>query len=165
MRYQDELDAAALRRYAVAMNQRAKAHNAAGRVTPDMLQTRIFESAGRCEWCGCSVVGADFEVDHIISIMRGGDNTPANLAIACPDCNRRKSGKHPATFAQEIIQHSGTVTPLAGRVLAYYDMPAQRQPSLFAADTPEHPTNDKRDAETHDTIATEQDDNPPPYRW
>ena len=31
-----------------------------------------------------------FQVDHIISRKHGGSSDPANLAFACPVCNRRK---------------------------------------------------------------------------
>jgi 5-methylcytosine-specific restriction endonuclease McrA len=45
-----------------------------------------------CEYCGAadadSFIG--FEIDHIISLKHGGDNTQENLAYSCPECNRNK---------------------------------------------------------------------------
>ena len=40
-----------------------------------------------------------FQVDHIISRKHGGNSDPANLAFACPACNRHK-GSDIATLSQ-----------------------------------------------------------------
>lgn len=155
MLYQDDLDADALRRYAAALNHRAQAQGAAGHLAPQALQDRIFQCAGVCEWCGRSIVGQPFEIDHIVSLMRGGDNTPQNLAIACPDCNRRKSHLHAARFAQQIAAQTGLVTPLVARVLAHFGVSPQVQRSLF--DAPPMENDVTLDADDPDDIA--------PYRW
>jgi hypothetical protein len=42
----------------------------------------------RCLSCGAS--GLPLEVDHIVSIARGGTNAPSNLQTLCKPCNRRK---------------------------------------------------------------------------
>lgn len=35
----------------------------------------------------------EFELDHIWPVSKGGDNSLANLAVACRECNRKKSNK------------------------------------------------------------------------
>lgn len=48
----------------------------------------------RCGYCGLSIGdNVILEIDHIIPIVVGGDNSPINLVTACFDCNRGKS-KH-----------------------------------------------------------------------
>ena len=45
-----------------------------------------------CEYCLLNEADGffAFQTDHIISRKHGGVSDPANLAFACPVCNRRK---------------------------------------------------------------------------
>ncbi len=130
MIYQDLLDQGALERYAAALN--ARAGRARGRMTAGLLRDRILESGGRCEWCGTSLVNAEFELDHVLSLRQGGANTAANLVVACPDCNRRKGRKHPARFAAEIYRETGRRTELLIRLFQRYGLDPAQQLPLFA---------------------------------
>lgn len=156
MIYQDHLDFAALRQYAKALNDRAKLAGAAGKVSATMLRDRILESGGRCEWCGRNLVGEEIELDHVISLAQGGGNTPANLVVSCPDCNRRKAQKHPARFAVEIFSETGVRTDLVAHVLAHYQVEASRQLPLFSTTSDTGKRESERDADAAD---------PPQYRW
>jgi hypothetical protein len=131
MIYRDLIPDAELKAFVQAMNARAKASNNGGRIDIPLLRDRILESGGRCEWCGVSVVGSAFEVDHIISLSQGGGNVAENLVVACPSCNRKKGEKHPARFAQEISRNAKTMTPFVTRILQIYDVPPAVQLSLF----------------------------------
>lgn len=156
MIYQDQLDFAAMRQYANALRERAKLAGATGEVSAIMLRDRILESGGRCEWCGRNLVGAEIEMDHVVSLARGGSNTPANLVVACPDCNRRKAQKHPARFAVEIFSETGVRTDLIARMLEHYRVEASRQLPLFSATS----DMEKREAaQIADAVS------PLPYRW
>lgn len=157
MIYDDRLDDAALRRYASALNARARSARVQGEVSADDLRDCILESGGRCEWCGSNLLRRDFEIDHIINLTRGGINAPENLAVSCPDCNRRKADRHPATFAQETAARTGQVNALIRRVLDHYQMPPAFQRGLFDDPPPAAPTA------APDPDPT--DDDPPPYRW
>lgn len=138
MHYNDHLDDDALRRYATALNRRAADNLRSGHLTVDVLRGLILESRGACAWCGRSVVGDDIEIDHIMPLRRGGDHTIDNLAVTCPDCNRRKSDQHPATFAQRMVAQGGQRTVLVERVLRDYDVESiGRQVSLFGDDPPD----------------------------
>lgn len=147
MKYQDHLDSAALEQYAKALNARAKQARASGRLRATDLRDRILESGGRCEWCGRMLVNADFELDHIISLKQRGSNTPENLAVACPECNRQKGQKHPARFAAEISIRARRKTLLVERILQHYAMESHEQAALFAqpAGEPEAFTENNRD--------------------
>lgn len=160
MRYRDHHDDAALRKYASALNLRAQAADVRGTLRVPDLRGVILESGGRCTWCGKSVLGVEFEIDHILSVSRGGANTPENLALACPDCNRSKSDKHPARFAAEILARGLPRTPFLARVIEQYgDADPGAQLSLFdTPDAPPAPTISGLDA-------PDDADAPPPYVW
>ena len=112
MIYQDMLDRGALEQYAAALNARAGRAGASGRLCAAGLRDRILESGGRCEWCAVSLVNAEFELDHVLSLKQGGANAAGNLVVSCPDCNRRKGRKHPARFAAETGSSDRTRDPL-----------------------------------------------------
>ena len=156
MIYQDYLDHHELRRYASTMNSRAKQVNAKGILTADLLRDRIFESAGRCEWCGTNLVKQPFELDHVESLSRNGSNTADNLVVACPDCNRRKSGKHPARFASEIYSETGYKSRLLEKIIQRYEITPKTQMTLF----------DNKSILPETKIEHDDDSSSvPPYKW
>ena len=131
MIYQDNLDENALEQYASALNARARRVNAGGRLSAGDLRDRILSSGGRCEWCGASLVDGEFELDHVVSLKQRGSNDGQNLAVACPDCNRRKGQKHPARFAAEIYDETGGKTELLDRVFSHFGVAPVKQSNLF----------------------------------
>lgn len=55
------------------------------------LRETIFERDGRkCQYCGDT---EDLAIDHIVPLVRGGTNDPANLTPACRPCNSSKRDK------------------------------------------------------------------------
>ena len=156
MIYQDCLDLQELERYAAALNARAKRAFAPGRLTAVLLRDRILESGGRCEWCGASLLNDLFELDHIVSLSRQGANTPRNLVVACPNCNRRKSQKHPARFAAEIYNETRVKTALVGSILKWHRIQPAKQMSLFETDAAASKVQIDMD---EDWLAV------PPYTW
>ena len=156
MIYQDHLNEQDLQRYARAMNARAKRVKSKGKLTAESLRDRIFESVGCCEWCGVDLVDQEFELDHITSLSQQGLNTPDNLVVACPDCNRRKSGKHPARFASEIYSETGHKTRLIDKILNDYDMSSAKQLSLFENESSLPGSQIKLEEDTPSI---------PPYNW
>jgi len=45
----------------------------------------------KCQYCGRSAPDVILEVDHIVPVAEGGDNSTLNLITSCRDCNRGKS--------------------------------------------------------------------------
>ena len=135
MIYQDRLDLRELERYAAALNARAKRAGAPGRLTAVLLRDRILESGGRCEWCGLRLVNNLFELDHVVSLNQQGLYAPRNLVVACPNCNRRKSQKHPARFAAEIYNETGGKTALVDAILKWHHIQPAKQMPLFETDS------------------------------
>ena len=156
MIYSDFLDVNELKLLSQSMNSRAKQAGRSGKVNVDSLRDRIYQSGGQCEWCGVSLVNKAFEVDHIVAFDRGGSNTADNIAIACPTCNRRKSSKHAAQFAQESYARTGIMTDLLKRVLGHFEVDAARQQQSFFDDDSPSPQIEHDD---------DLGDDPPPYRW
>ena len=62
----------------------------------DALKKQVTHLAqGCCEYCKSQIRFSpnSFEIDHIVPINRGGLSRLENLALACPQCNSRKSDK------------------------------------------------------------------------
>jgi len=67
-------------------------------------------SGGRCEYCRlaeAAVALIRFHVEHIIPRQHGGTDEPANLAYACPWCNRAKG---PNLTGRD--EQTGAIVPL-----------------------------------------------------
>ncbi len=60
----------------------------------------IILQRNKCACCTKKLNGK-YDVDHIVALARGGDNSRLNIQILCPRCNRRKSAKDPISFMQE----------------------------------------------------------------
>lgn len=46
-----------------------------------------------CQYCGRSAPEVLLEVDHIMPVAKGGDNSLVNLITSCMECNRGKSAR------------------------------------------------------------------------
>lgn len=46
-----------------------------------------------CQYCGKSAPDVILEIDHIMPVAKGGDDSILNLITSCRDCNRGKSDK------------------------------------------------------------------------
>jgi HNH endonuclease len=59
---------------------------------PALRQMVRLRAGGRCEYCLLpqDAVYLRFHVEHVVARQHGGDDDPANLALACDRCNRFK---------------------------------------------------------------------------
>jgi 5-methylcytosine-specific restriction endonuclease McrA len=86
--------------YELALAQRATAHTRRGQMHWGLhfpwLKSRLSEAQNhRCCWCGKRLVESGPRDDrptfeHAIPLSRGGEDTPANIVIACYGCNQRR---------------------------------------------------------------------------
>lgn len=44
-----------------------------------------------CQYCGRQAPDVILEIDHIVPVSKGGDNSILNLVTSCRDCNRGKT--------------------------------------------------------------------------
>lgn len=83
-------------------NRRALIKNAEGSHTKEDVDEIYRNQKGLCAEPTCSKDLYDgYHVDHIMPISLGGGNGPDNLQCLCPECNRKKSSKHPIDWALE----------------------------------------------------------------
>lgn len=68
--------------------------------TADDIEDLLKLQKNKCACCKKSLNGK-YDVDHIQSLKKGGDNSRLNIQILCPRCNRKKSAKDPIQFMQE----------------------------------------------------------------
>ena len=57
-------------------------------------KTRTGTDKRKCAYCGEDAT----EIDHLIPISKGGNNSPENLVPACKTCNRSKNNKDLSEF-------------------------------------------------------------------
>jgi 5-methylcytosine-specific restriction endonuclease McrA len=48
-----------------------------------------------CYLCGLSCWPHEIHIDHVVPLVRGGDDHPENLRVACRTCNLRKGSRMP----------------------------------------------------------------------
>lgn len=58
---------------------------------------------GHCAYCGCKVTMQEMQIDHIVALHNGGDNSLANLLPACRQCNFYKSTLTLEQFRRELL--------------------------------------------------------------
>lgn len=46
-----------------------------------------------CQYCGRTPPGVLLQIDHVVAVAAGGDNTPDNLVTSCVECNIGKGAK------------------------------------------------------------------------
>ena len=59
-------------------------------VTTRMKKEVAARAGWKCQLCS-ETVNANYEIDHILPLYRGGDNAASNLQCLCPDCHRTKT--------------------------------------------------------------------------
>ena len=75
------------------------------------VRWQVFARDGfRCRYCGVQAgqEGVELHVDHLVSVVEGGDNGRDNLVTACKKCNGGKSGRSlcDAPGSAQAIQNS-----------------------------------------------------------
>lgn len=73
--------------------RRAAKRGAGGTYSAQDVADLLSTQGGLCFYCGDILT--DFHVDHFIPLSKGGNNTSANLRLACRPCNLSKGSKLP----------------------------------------------------------------------
>ncbi|MGQ0613208.1 MAG: HNH endonuclease [Planctomycetaceae bacterium] len=57
-----------------------------------------------CQYCGCRPGSEELSIDHILPRSRGGRTTWENCALACVECNKRKSNRTPVDAGMRLLR-------------------------------------------------------------
>lgn len=84
----------------------------------------LFRSQdGRCMYCGAERDIREFQIDHMVPVVRGGPHEMANFQLLCGPCNNRKRDYTDDEFRQRFRELTGP--PRGGR---RYEPPQQQIP-------------------------------------
>ena len=64
----------------------------------------ITPDGGTCVWCGRRLWPADLTAEHLLPRSRRGQTAPANLAVACRPCNKRRRTKPVVAYVRSQRQ-------------------------------------------------------------
>lgn len=83
--------------------RRAREANAGGKLTATDIERKFKSQAGKCHWCGKELKLGNWQVDHLIPLARGGNNSPENVVCACQPCNQSKCAKLPHEWIGRLL--------------------------------------------------------------
>ena len=81
--------------------RRGRIRAAGGAHTAEQIADLLIRQKGKCPWCRATLK-LGFHIDHHMPIAMGGTNDISNIRLLCEPCNRRKSAKHPVSWAQSL---------------------------------------------------------------
>lgn len=88
----------------------------------------------RCEYCRLpqsAAIFLAFHVEHVHAQQHVTDDSPGNLALACPDCNR-----HKGPTLSSIDPESRAIVPLFNPRIDQWDMHFQMRDALIIGLSP-----------------------------
>lgn len=84
----------------IKQNRRARAMQAAGKLSRGLNEKLFRLQRGKCACCS-RPLGSNYHMDHIMPLALGGSNTDDNIQLLRAQCNNQKYKKHPVDFMQE----------------------------------------------------------------
>ena len=81
-------------------NRSARQRKNGGKLSKGLSDKLFKLQKGKCPCCG-KPLGSDFELDHVIPIVRGVVNEDWNMQLLRKLCNSQKRAKHPVDFMQQ----------------------------------------------------------------
>jgi len=82
-------------------NISAKRAGVPGHLTEADVMGAFNAAGGDCCYCGEKLQDG-WNIDHVVPMSRGGNNTSDNIVACCHSCNSRKQSKLPEQFAAQI---------------------------------------------------------------
>jgi len=68
----------------------------------------VAEFSERCHYCGSP---DNLQIEHLVPLFDGGDNTKSNVVPACASCNHRKNRRTVAQFLTNKCWNNHEMTP------------------------------------------------------
>jgi hypothetical protein len=72
-----------------------------------------------CQYCSAKPPNIPLEIDHILPVSKGGDNSKDNLITSCFDCNRGKSSNELNTVIPTLIEKTEKIKLAQKQYLQY----------------------------------------------
>ena len=91
---------------------------------PGQKEALFRRQGGRCMYCGAERDIREFQIDHMVPVVRGGPHEMTNFQLLCGPCNNRKRDYTDEEFRQRFRELTGP--PQRGR--GAYEPPAQQIP-------------------------------------
>ena len=80
-----------VKRYSKDRRERVRS----GKVSENIREILFHAQEGECYYCHVDLDTITINLDHKISLCRGGEHADRNLCLACEKCNQRKGVKTP----------------------------------------------------------------------
>lgn len=90
---------------------------------PGQKEALFRSQGGRCMYCGAERDIREFQIDHMVPVVRGGPHEMANFQLLCGPCNNRKRDYTDDEFRQRYRELTGPP-----RRRRSYEPPAQQIP-------------------------------------
>lgn len=111
--------------------------NARHRLTKSERMKILKKTDGHCAYCGCRIVYNEMQIDHVIPIYNGGEDTESNMLPACRSCNHYKGTSSLGAFRHKlekmldvlerdsvtykIAKRFGLVVPKPRKIVFYFE--------------------------------------------
>lgn len=77
-----------------AARRRARQIANGGNYAEADIKRQFSAQSGKCYYCHAEF-NPVYHIEHVVPLVRGGSNSPENIVLACPKCNRAKGSKLP----------------------------------------------------------------------
>lgn len=114
-----------------------KSGNARRRLTKSERMKILKKTDGHCAYCGCRIVYNEMQIDHVVPIYNGGEDTESNMLPACRSCNHYKGTSSLGAFRHKlekmldvlerdsvtykIAKRFGLVVPKPRKIVFYFE--------------------------------------------
>lgn len=68
------------------------------------VSSLIDRERNRCFFCLSGISAENCELDHVVSQLKGGNNSYKNIVAACHKCNTRKQSSEPEDFLRDLYR-------------------------------------------------------------
>lgn len=114
-----------------------KNRNARHRLSKSERKKILEKTDGHCAYCGCRIIYNEMQIDHVIPIYNGGEDTESNMLPACRSCNHYKGTSSLGAFRHKlermldvlerdsvtykIAKRFGLVVPKPRKIVFYFE--------------------------------------------
>lgn len=72
------------------------------RLTKSERMKILKKTDGHCAYCGCRIIYNEMQIDHVVPIYNGGEDTESNMLPACRSCNHYKGTSSLGAFRNKL---------------------------------------------------------------